>query len=48
MHDPMEADWIQFYAWTPTFIINTADFLGVTVLDLRTDGKNRVYFVWAK
>lgn len=48
MHDPMEADWIQFYAWTPTFIINTADFLGVTVLDLRTDGKNRVYFVWSK
>lgn len=48
MHDPMEADWIQFYAWTPTFIINTADFLGVTVLDLRTDGKNRMYFVWAK
>lgn len=48
MHDPMEADWIQFYAWTPTFIINTADFLDVTVLDLRTDGKNRVYFVWSK
>jgi len=47
-HDPMEADWIQFYDWTPTFIINTADFLGVTVLDLRTDYKNRMYFVWAK
>lgn len=47
-HDPVEADWIQFYDWTPTFIINTADFLGVTVLDLRTDYKNRMYFVWAK
>jgi ubiquinone/menaquinone biosynthesis C-methylase UbiE len=47
-HVPTESTWISFYEWTPTFIINCADFLKVDVLDLRNDYKERMYFVWSK
>ena len=47
-HVPTESSWISFYEWTPTFIINCADFLKVDVLDLRNDYKERMYFVWSK
>ena len=47
-HVPTEPSWISFYEWTPTFIINCADFLKVDVLDLRNDYKERMYFVWSK
>ena len=47
-HTPPESKWITFYAWTPTFIINSADFLGVDVVELRNDSHGRMYFVWSK
>ena len=47
-HIPIESNWISFYEWSPTFIINCADFLKVNVLDLRNDSKERIYFVWSK
>ena len=47
-HTPPESEWITFYPWTPTFIINSADVLGVDVLELRNDSNGRMYFVWAK
>ena len=47
-HTPPESKWITFYPWTSTFIINSADFLGVDVLEIRNDSHGRLYFVWAK
>ena len=30
------------------FIINSADYLGVDIIELRKDYKDRMYFVWSK
>ena len=43
-----ESNWIVFYPWTPNFIINSADYLGVDIIELRKDYKDRMYFVWSK
>ena len=43
-----ESKWIVFYPWTPNFIINSADYFGVDVIELRKDYKDRMYFVWSK
>ena len=47
-HTPPESKWITFYPWTPTFIMNSAEFLDVDVLELRNDSNGRMYFVWSK
>jgi len=44
-HPAEESNWISFYNWTPSFIINTADLLNVEILDLRNDSNKRIYFV---
>jgi len=42
-----QSRWISFYPWDANFIINSADQLGVDILDIKTDThKNRLYFVW--
>ena len=39
--------WINFYPWDSNFFVNSADQLGVDILDIRTDSfRNRLYFVW--
>jgi hypothetical protein len=46
-HDRDESNWIHFYPWDSTFVVNCASQLDVDILDLRTDThKNRIYFVW--
>lgn len=47
-HTPPESQWISFYPWDSNFVINCARELGVDILDLRNDSKNRMYFVWRK
>lgn len=47
-HTPPESKWIDFYNWTPNFIVNCADYFGVEVLDIKNDNKERLYFVWSK
>ncbi len=47
-HTAPESDWIEFYPWDANFIQNCADHFGVTVLELRNDSNNRMYFVWRK
>jgi len=47
-HTPPESQWISFYPWDSNFVINCARELGVEILDLRNDSKNRMYFVWRK
>ena len=47
-HTPPESKWISFYPWDSNFIINCADYFNVDVLDIKTDRKDRIYFVWSK
>ena len=47
-HAAPESEWISFYNWTPSFIINVADLLNVDILDLRNDSNDRIYFVLKK
>lgn len=47
-HPAPESEWISFYNWTPSFIINVADLLNVDILDLRNDSNDRIYFVLKK
>lgn len=47
-HDPPESKWISFYPWSTNFIINSADYFGVDILDIKSDNNGRLYFVWSK
>lgn len=47
-HPAPESEWISFYNWTPSFIINVADLLNIEILDLRNDSNDRIYFVLKK
>lgn len=47
-HEAVESEWISFYNWTPSFIINLADILQVNILELRNDSNRRMYFVLKK
>lgn len=47
-HIPPESKWISFYPWNSNFIINCADYFNLDVLDIKTDRKDRLYFVWSK
>lgn len=40
------ARWIEFFDWTPEFIMNSANQLNCEVLTLRQDVGNRFYFVF--
>lgn len=40
------ARWIEFFDWTPEFIMNSANQLDCEVLTLRQDVGNRFYFVF--
>ena len=46
-HDRAEAQWIDFFDWTPDWIHDTADFLGCRVTEIEPDQK-RYYFRWIK
>lgn len=43
-HEAPEAKWIDFFNWTPEFIINLAQILDCMVVTIRQDA-NRLYFV---
>lgn len=45
MHDAPEARWIDFFKWTPSFILNSASALNCEVVTVRQD-TDRLYFVW--
>ena len=45
-HEPPESEWISFYNWDANFITNCASYFGVSMLDMRNDSKDRIYFVW--
>ena len=47
MHDKPEAEWIDFFDWTPEFISNLAPVLGVTVISIKQDGE-RLFFLLRK
>jgi len=47
-HDAPESRWISFYPWSTNFIINSADYLGVDILDIKSDNNGRLYFIWSK
>ena len=47
-HEPPESEWISFYNWDANFITNCASYFGVSMLDMRNDSKDRIYFVWRK
>lgn len=47
-HDKPESKWIDFYDWTPNFIVNMASYFGVELVTLQNDSNNRFYFVWKK
>lgn len=47
-HDAPESRWISFYPWSTNFIVNCADYLGVDILDIKSDNNGRLYFVWSK
>lgn len=47
-HEPPESKWISFYPWTNTFILNTAEYFDLDILDMRYDSNDRMYFVWKK
>ena len=43
-HEAPEAKWIDFFNWTPEFIINIAKEFGCVVVTIKQDA-NRLYFV---
>ena len=45
MHEAPEAKWIDFFEWTPEFIVNTARVLGCIPVACKQDDE-RLYFVW--
>lgn len=50
-HTAPEATWIEFFGWTSEFIINSAEKLGCSILELRQEmGErgSRYYFVFKK
>ena len=46
MHEAEEANWIDFFEWTPEFIIDSAKALLCLPVVCRKDTGNRLYFVW--
>lgn len=47
-HDKPEADWIEFFAWNVPFIIELAEILNLSILDIRDDTNQRKYFIYRK
>jgi len=47
MHTAPEAEWIDFFEWTPEFIINAANAFGCMVVTIRQDN-GRIFFVLKK
>ena len=47
-HDRPEAQWIEFFAWNVSFIIEVAEMFNLQVLDIRDDTNSRKYFVYRK
>lgn len=43
-HEAPEAKWIDFFEWTPEFILNTAEALNCIVVTIRADA-NRLFFI---
>ena len=44
-HDAPESQWIDFFDWNPSFILNVSNQLNCEVVALTEDGGNRLYFV---
>ncbi len=47
-HDKPEAHWIEFFAWNVPFIIELAEMLNLSILDIRDDTNQRKYFIYRK
>jgi hypothetical protein len=47
MHDDVAAKWIEFFEWTPEFIINSAKALDCIPAIIRQD-TDRLFFVWQR
>lgn len=47
MHDKPEAKWIDFFEWTPEFIMTISQFFGCEILSMHPDA-DRLYFVLKK
>jgi hypothetical protein len=47
MHDKPEAKWIDFFEWTPEFIMTISQFFGCEILSMHPDA-DRLYFVLRK
>ena len=47
-HDKPEADWIEFFPWNVTFIIELSEMYNLKILDIRDDTNSRKYFVYKK
>ena len=45
MHDKPEARWIDFFEWTPEFIVNSARVLNCLPVTIKQD-TDRLFFVW--
>ena len=46
MHSHDEAEWIDFFEWTPEFIIDVCRALLCIPIVIKKDTGNRLYFVW--
>ena len=46
MHNHPEAEWIDFFEWTPEFIVDVCKALLCLPIVIKQDTGNRLYFVW--
>lgn len=46
MHNHPEAEWIDFFDWTPEFIVDVCKALLCLPIVIKQDTGNRLYFVW--
>ena len=46
MHNHAEAEWIDFFEWTPEFIVDVCKALLCLPIVIKQDTGNRLYFVW--
>jgi len=47
MHEERAAQWIDFFEWTPEFVVTVAQFFGCDIINLHPDA-DRLYFVLKK
>ena len=47
-HEHPISNWIRFYPWDTSFIMNVAEALGVELDEVKNDAHDRIFFVWTK